>query len=55
MNAVLLFLPMIAFMGEFPAIQLSQDIWDPNYWVLMMLAGAFGGWQGQGSSKGKQG
>jgi GDP-fucose transporter C1 len=41
-NALLLFLPVMLFMGELPLVMESSDIYSSSYWMLMTLAGLFG-------------
>jgi len=42
MNAAILFIPCIFFMGEFPILLAAPESSSVNYWALMFMAGLFG-------------
>ncbi|CAA94748.2 GDP-fucose transporter [Caenorhabditis elegans] len=57
LNALVLFLPLMLFNGEFGAVFYFDKLFDTTFWILMTLGGVFGfmmgyvtGWQIQATS-----
>ncbi|CAB3396643.1 unnamed protein product [Caenorhabditis bovis] len=57
LNALILFLPLMLFNGEFGAIFYFERLFDTTFWILMTISGIFGfmmgyvtGWQIQATS-----